>query len=70
MTEDDQQSIIDINHVIAALEIALEALRKATEGQGGGQREQFVFQIGFARGRLSRVSERIYRPETGDDQAG
>jgi hypothetical protein len=68
MTEDDRK---DIEEAIEALNDALEALLAAERGASRAQRERFVFKIGFARGRLSRVSDRIYAgPETGDDQAG
>jgi hypothetical protein len=53
----------DVEDALRALEDALRALE-------AGDKEQFVFEIGFARGRLSRVSERIYGPETSDGQAG
>jgi hypothetical protein len=54
----------DIEDAFRALEDALTALE-------AGDREMFVFKIGYARGRLSRVSDRIYAdPETDDGQAG
>jgi hypothetical protein len=58
--EDDKQNLDDVRDVRVSLEIALEALRKAMEGQGGENRDQFTFQIGFAVGRLGRVQARIY----------
>ena len=58
--EDDRINLDDVRDVRSALEIALEALRKSMEGLGPVWREQFIFQIGFAIGRLSRVQSRIY----------
>jgi hypothetical protein len=66
--DDDRTNLFEVRDVILALEIALEALRKVMEGRGPEQREQFVFQIGFARGRLQRVCDRIY-PAKQDDEA-
>jgi hypothetical protein len=40
---------------------AVEALTAARAGGGPGERERFIFQIGYARGRLLRVSDRIYQ---------
>jgi hypothetical protein len=70
-SQDDQQNLADLKEARAALEMADEALRKAVEGQGQGQREMFVFHVGWARGRLSRVTDRIYRPSlpANDDDA-
>ena len=60
--EFDKRNLADLREIRATLEMAEEALRKAMEGQGQGQREMFIFHVGWARGRLSRVSERIFRP--------
>ena len=60
--EFDKQNFDDLREIRAVLEMAEEALRKAMEGQGQGQREMFIFHVGWARGRLSRVTERIFRP--------
>jgi hypothetical protein len=60
LAQDDKANLDDVRDVRAALEIALEALRKTMEGQGGENRDQFTFQIGFAIGRLSLVQARIY----------
>lgn len=46
------------------LRLAIEALEKALRGlQAGDQdgRDQFAWGLGFARGRLLRASERLYR---------
>jgi hypothetical protein len=59
--EDDKMNLADIREARGALEAAEEGLRKAMEGQGQDERERFIFHVGFARGRLARVSERIYR---------
>ena len=56
---EDRQNRADVQTVRQALEIAEEALRRAMEGGPPRDREEFAFQIGFARGRLTRVSERI-----------
>ena len=60
--EDDKANLDDVRDVRVALEIALEALRKAMEGLDGN-RDQFTFQIGFAVGRLGRVQARITMKE-------
>jgi hypothetical protein len=72
MTKDDFEDMQDVQEAIDALHEALAALKAAGRaGAGRAERERFVFKIGFARGRLSRVSERIYAgPETSDGQAG
>ena len=51
---DDFENLNDLCDVVKALTEAVNALRD-------GKREMFVFQVGFARGRLSRVSDRIYK---------
>jgi hypothetical protein len=53
------ENLNDIVDAVEALTAALEALKAARAGGGPGERERFVFQIGYARGRLSRVSDRI-----------
>jgi hypothetical protein len=58
---DDVENLNDIGDVVEALTAAVEALKAARAGLYPSGREQFIFQIGFARGRLSRVSERIYK---------
>jgi hypothetical protein len=51
----------DVEDVLAALIEARHALTRVIAGLGApGDRETFIFKVGFARGRLSRVSERIY----------
>lgn len=59
--EDDRLNFSDLSEIAAAVEEAQKALRMAMEGRGRDAREQFMFHVGFARGRLSRVSDRIYR---------
>ena len=61
--DEDKLNLDDVRDVRSALEIALEALRKSMEGHGPEHREQFIFQIGFAIGRLGRVQARIYPAE-------
>jgi hypothetical protein len=59
--EDDWQNLADLKEVEAALIEAHQALTRAMAGRGGtGERERFVFKVGFAGGRLSRVCSRIY----------
>jgi hypothetical protein len=64
MTEaEDEANLADLKDAEAALIEAHQALTRAMVGLGGGaaDREKFIFKVGFARGRLSRVSDRIYR---------
>ena len=60
MTERDQANLDDLKDAEAALIEARQALTRAMAGGGRAEREKFVFQVGFARGRLSRLSARIY----------
>ena len=60
---DDVENLNDLGDVVRALTEAVGALR-------AGKREMFVFQVGFARGRLSRVSERIYQGGEFGERAG
>ena len=57
--EDDKANLADLHQVKRAVLEAEDALKSAMVGQGPRQREQFVFSVGFARGRLSRIWERI-----------
>lgn len=63
--DDDEDNLEDLKDAEAALIKAHQALTRAMAGVGplGERRERqdFVFQVGFARGRLSRVTGRIYR---------
>jgi hypothetical protein len=66
MTEDenDELNLADLEEVEAALIEARQALVRAMMAPlvpGRGEREKFVFKVGFARGRLERVADRIYR---------
>lgn len=62
MSERDQANMDDLKDIEAALIEARQALARVMSGIGGtADREKFVFQVGFARGRLSRVSDRIYK---------
>ena len=66
--EDDRQNLDDLHQTSLAVKAAEEALKAAMVGQGPRERERFVFNVGLARGRLSRVSDRILRwPEFGPD---
>jgi len=60
---EDEANLADLKEVEAALIEAHQALTRAMVGVGvAGERERFVFKVGFARGRLSRISSRIYGP--------
>jgi hypothetical protein len=60
-SEADQQNLADLKDVAQAVEHALAALKSAMVGGPPGNREAFIFQVGYARGRLSRISSRIYQ---------
>ena len=57
---DDKASLDDLKEIERAVIAARHSLISAMVGQGQSARESFIFHIGFARGRLSRVSSRIY----------
>ena len=57
MTEDD---LADLEDAIEALEAARDALKACMARDDAGERERFVFQLGYARGRLYRIFARIY----------
>ena len=68
MTEkpEDEANLADLKEVEAALIEAHQALTRAMVGVGvAGERERFVFKVGFAGGRLSRISSRIYQRQGG-----
>jgi hypothetical protein len=66
----DRENLADLQDVIEALKEAEQALEAVIDGVGRGEREKFVFKVGFARGRLSLVTDRIYRgPETPNDDS-
>lgn len=72
MAIDDKGNLQDLRQAVAALVLAEEALTKAMVGQGPRQREMFIFQVGYARGRLSRITSRINGETVGphpDDEA-
>ena len=58
---DDQINASDLTETAFSIEEAQKALRMAMEGKGPEARDQFVFHIGFALGKLHRISNRIYR---------
>jgi hypothetical protein len=58
---DDELNLADLKDIEEALIEAHQALTRAMIGVGAGERERFVFKVGFARGRLSRITDRIYR---------
>jgi hypothetical protein len=68
MNVDDQQNLDDLKDIERAMIEARHALIKAMVGQDQREREAFVFHLGFARGRLMRVCDRVYpaREETAD----
>jgi hypothetical protein len=60
--EDDEANLEDLKEIEAALLLAHQAVARGLAGRGReGDRETFVYHVGFARGRLSRVSDRIYQ---------
>jgi hypothetical protein len=69
--QDDKASLDDLHQVERALIEARHALTRAMVGHGPRERESFIFNIGFARGRLQRVAERIFAgmepPPVNDD---
>ena len=58
--QDDKQSLDDLHQVERAVIEARHALTRAMVGHGPRERESFIFNIGFARGRLARIAERIF----------
>jgi hypothetical protein len=69
--QDDKASLDDLHQVERALIEARHALTRAMVGHGPRERESFIFNIGFARGRLARIAERIFAglepPPVNDD---
>lgn len=62
MTDDDRLNLEDLEAAERALIEARQALVRIEAGIGApGDRQTFVFQTGFARGKLARVTERVYR---------
>ena len=59
MAIDDRPNLQDIEGAKQALEKARDHLEQAMVGKGPRSREAFIFYIGMARGRLSRVASRI-----------
>jgi hypothetical protein len=57
--QDDKASLDDLHQIERAVIEARHALTRAMVGHGPRERESFIFNIGFARGRLSRIAERI-----------
>lgn len=57
---DDKASLDDLKDVERAMIEARQALTRAMVGLGPRERESFVFHVGVAHGRLSRVISRIY----------
>jgi hypothetical protein len=61
---DDRDNLDDLRDARSSLKIALTALRRAMEGREGEEnREQFIFQIGFAVGRLECIRDRFSSQE-------
>jgi hypothetical protein len=61
VNSEDEHNLADLKDIEEALIEAHQALMRAMVGLGAGERERFIFKVGFARGRLERVTERIYR---------
>ena len=57
--KNDRQNLEDLQDVAEAIEEALEASQAVLAGGSQAERERLVFYVGFARGRLTRVSDRI-----------
>jgi hypothetical protein len=71
--QDDKQTLDDLHQIERAMIEARHALTRAMVGHGPRERESFIFNIGFARERLSRIVERIYAgmeppPPVNDDR--
>jgi hypothetical protein len=64
---DDRLNLDDLAEVQKAVTEAMTALKAAMDGQGPAERERLLWNVGFARGRLSRIYDRISRG--GDDAA-
>ena len=60
MNADDKAQLADLHRAIEALKKAESALQFALAHHGPKSREAFIFNVGFARGRLSRITSRIY----------
>lgn len=61
--EADRANLIDVQAARGALERAEASLKALLDGTSRNKmkdHELFVFETGFARGHLSRVSDRIY----------
>ena len=58
--QDDKQTLDDLHQIERAVIEARQALTRAMVGHGQRERESFIFNIGFARGRLQHIVERIY----------
>jgi hypothetical protein len=59
MAIDDKGNLNDLHAAGEALMKAKHALQAAMVGQGPSKREAFIFYVGMARGRLSRIVSRI-----------
>jgi hypothetical protein len=57
---DDKATLKDLRLAMEALQQAEDNLTRAMVGQGRSKREAFIFYTGMAKGRLSRVTSRIY----------
>jgi hypothetical protein len=60
MNVDDQQTLDDLKDIERAVIEARQALIRAMVGLGQREREAFLFHLGFARGRLMRICDRVY----------
>lgn len=56
----DDENLVDLRDAIEALKKAQTSLEFSLTHVGPRSRDAFIFQVGFARGRLSRISARIY----------
>jgi hypothetical protein len=56
---DDNANLDDLRDIERAVMEARHALIRAMAGLGRGERETFIFHLGFARGRLFRITSRL-----------
>jgi hypothetical protein len=55
----DAENLVDLKSAIEALKKAQTALEFSLVHYGPKSRDAFIFNVGFARGRLSRIASRI-----------
>jgi hypothetical protein len=74
MNGDDKKNLDDLQSAIEALRKAKTALQFSMVHHGPKSRAAFLFEVGFARGRLGRIAERVYAglepPQPVNDDGG